>query len=115
MTWARMDDRYDDNRKTRAAWYAHPRAVGLHAMAVTYCARNETDGEVDPLWLREKLPSDKERQRVLDVLVETGLFRIDEDGTVWVNDYLDYNPSRDDLQQRRRADAARKRNGAKAA
>lgn len=115
MTWARMDDRYDDNRKVRAAWYSHPRAVGLHAMAVTYSARNETNGEVDPLWLREKIPSDRERQKVIDTLTETGLFLIDSEGKVWVNDYLDYNPSADDLASRRAADAARKRTGAKAA
>lgn len=107
MSWAKLDDRYDDGRKIRQAWHAHPRAVGLHAMAITYCARNETNGRIDDLWLVEKLPVKRDRDVVLQALVEIGLFdRID--GGYEVHDYLDYNDSREVLAERRRRDAERK-------
>lgn len=109
MTWARFDDRYHDNRKVKRAWRAHPRAVGLHAMAVTYCAMHETDGIVDMEWLDEKLPAVKEREKVLGALVDTGLFEALEDGSFLVHDYLTYNPARDDLEEKRRKDSERKR------
>lgn len=109
MTWAKFDDRYHDNRKVKRAWKAHPRAVGLHAMAVTYCAMHETDGMVDVEWLEEKLPAARERASVLAVLVEVGLFEPGEEGSYLVHDYLTYNPERADLEEKRRRDSERKR------
>lgn len=109
VTWARFDDRYHDNRKIKRAWRAHPRAVGLHAMAVTYCAMHETDGIIDVEWLEEKLPAGREREQVIAAMVETGLFEVLDDGSYLVHDYLVFNPSSDDLADRRRRDSERKR------
>jgi len=116
VTWAKMDDRYDDSRKVKRAWRGHPRAVGLHAMAVTHCARHNTDGLIDPEWIAEKLPTTRERHAVLRVLEDCELFHripagesltvTDRDGNTlalqspyageeaWVvHDYLQYNDS----------------------
>lgn len=113
MAWARFDDRYDDSKKIKRAWRQHPRAVGLHAMAITYCARHETDGEVDLEWLEEKLPRAVERRKVLDALIGAGLFAPNADGDGFiVNDYLEYNPSRDELRARREARANAGKKGA---
>lgn len=109
MTWAKFDDLYDDNRKIKRAWRAHPRAVGLHAMAITYCSRHETDGIVDPEWLEEKLPVARERAAVLVALVDVGLFVAVGDDSYLVHDYLTYNPERADLEEKRRRDSERKR------
>lgn len=110
MPWGKLDDRYDDNPKVRRAWHAHPRAVGLHSMAITHCARNETDGRLDDLWLAEKLPVKRERQQVLAALLDAGLFERDGDDFI-VHDYLDYNPSRAQLEAKRAKEADRKARG----
>jgi hypothetical protein len=109
VSWARLDDRYDDNRKVKRAWRTHPRAVGLHAMAITYSARHETDGLIDLDWLIEKVPAARERERVVRVLVEAGLFEALDGEMFMVHDYLEFNPSAADLQAKRERDAARKR------
>jgi hypothetical protein len=93
VAWARFDDRYDDNRKVKRAWRANRGSVGLHAMAITYSARHETDGLIDVEWLIEKLPAAKEREKMIAALVDAGLFE-PVDGEVFrVHDYLEFNPS----------------------
>lgn len=109
MTWAKFDDRYDDNRKVKKAWRADPTAVGIHAMAITYSSRHETDGHVDLDWLEEKLPAPKTRERVVKVLVDAGLFDPIDGDRFQVHDYLDFNPSSEQLEEKRRKDAERKR------
>lgn len=110
MTWSRVDDLYDDNRKIKRAWRRHPRAVGLHAMSLTYSSRHETDGLIDLEWLEEKLPKPTEREAVIKALVECGLYEPVDGEHFRVHDYLDYNPSRADLEAKRARDAERKRN-----
>ncbi len=106
MSWAKLDDRYDDNRKVKRAWRKDRAAVGLHAMAITYCSRHRTDGVVDIEWLEDRLPASRERNKTLGVLVELGLFEPLDGGEHWyVHDYLDYNPSRQDKEEA--SDAAR--------
>lgn len=111
MSWAKFDDRYHQNRKVRAAWRASRAAVGLHAMAITYCAGHETDGLVDHLWIEERLPAAKEREVVLRALTDAGLFHDQGNGSYLVNDYLSFNPSRAELDERRRKDSERKQRG----
>lgn len=108
MSWAKFDDRYDDNRKVRRAWRRNRGAVGLHAMAITYSARHETDGLIDEDWIEDKLPDAAERESVLDVLLEAGLFEPAGEGLYSVHDYLDFNAPHAELADRRRADAERK-------
>lgn len=110
MTWARFDDLYDDNRKIKRAWRRHPRAVGLHAMSITYSSRHETDGLVDLDWLEEKMPKPAEREAVIKALVECGLFEPVDGERFQVHDYTKFNPSRADLESKRKRDADRKRN-----
>ena len=107
VSWARFDDRYHDNRKVKRAWRRHPRAVGLHAMAVTYCAMHETDGVVDAEWLEEKLPSKSERDKVLNALTSVGLFEELEAGDFRVHDFLEYNHSREEADAQRQQKATR--------
>jgi hypothetical protein len=111
MAWAKFDDRYDDNRKVKKAWRANKASVGLHAMAITYCARHETDGLVDVEWLIEKLPVAKERNAAIAALVDAGLFMAVDGEMFQVKDYLDFNPSSAKLNEKRRKDSERKRNG----
>ncbi|HTA98696.1 MAG TPA: hypothetical protein VK730_13770 [Solirubrobacteraceae bacterium] len=129
MAWGRLDDRYDDHPKIRAALRRNPLAAALHAQAIAYCARHESDGLVDPLWIEERAPTLAKRRKVLEVLeelvlfdrlvagsnvfltdskrfsVELGPFSIDRH---LVHDFLDFHPSSAQLQARREKDARRK-------
>lgn len=108
MPWAKFDDRYDDNRKIKRLWRRFPaNPVGLHAMAITYCQRHATDGIVDIDWVEEKLPKQRERDAILDVLVKLRAFEVVDDEHWRVHDFLDYNPSRKEREaQSRGAKAA---------
>lgn len=116
MSWARMDDRYDDNRKVKRAWRRSPRAIGLHAMAITYCARHRTDGLVDIDWIEEKVPAKPERDKAITTLVDVGLFEPVDEEHWQVHDFLDYNPSaaESDAQRQSKAEAGRRGGLAKA-
>jgi hypothetical protein len=114
MSWAKFDDRYDDNRKIKKAWRASKASVGLHAMAITYCSRHETDGLVDVEWLIEKLPQAKERNAAVSALVDAGLFAPVDGEMFQVKDYLEFNPSSAKLAEKRRKDSERKRGGIQA-
>lgn len=109
MTWSKFDDRYDDNRKVKKAWRLEPATVGIHAMAITYSSRHETDGWVDLDWLIEKMPNPKVRERTIKTLIDEGLLETPDGERFQVHDYLKYNPSSQDLADKRAKDAERKR------
>lgn len=110
MSWAKLDDRFHDNRKVRRAWLNYPPAVGLYVMALTYCAQHETDGRVDGEFVLVNMPAKRERERMTSALVDAGLWALSEDGWLVCN-YLEFNPSRSDLDEKRRKDADRKARG----
>lgn len=109
MTWSKFDDRYDDNRKVKKAWRLEPATVGIHAMAITYSSRHETDGWIDLDWLIEKLPNPKVRERTIKTLIDEGLLETPDGERFQVHDYLKFNPSARDLADKRHKDAERKR------
>jgi hypothetical protein len=112
MSWARLDDRFHDNRKIRRLWRREGLALGLHVMAITYCAGNETDGIVDLEFVEERIPQVRDRDRIVAALVEVGLWAAADDGRGWrIHDYLDFNPSHESLVAKREADVERKRRG----
>lgn len=99
MMWARLDDTYCDHPKILRAWRRDRAAVGLHVMAITYCARHRTDGRVPGEWVEAVMPKATERRRTLDVLVDVGLFEPDGDDFL-VHDFLDYHGSREETATR---------------
>lgn len=108
MTWAKIDDQFHAHRKAKRAWKNHPRALGLHLLAISYCAGHLTDGLVDDEFVEEKLPVQRERNAATEALVDAGLWIREDDG--WrINDWLDFNPSREEVVTRRRKDSDRKR------
>ena len=102
MTYARVDDLYDDKRKVKRAWRACPEAIGLHVLSITYCTRHRTDGVLPADWLEEILPHPARRDRVLRAMVEHELFDCN-DGVFVVHDYLDWNDSAEVRSERSRA------------
>ena len=108
MPWGKLDDNYSDHPKTLEAWARHPRAVGLHALAISWSMRHGTEGHIPEYWLQMKMPDAGERAAVVDALVQCGLFDQNGSGVV-VHDFLDWNPSNADVEARREADRQRKR------
>jgi hypothetical protein len=127
-----MDDLYDDHPKVMAATHQCPLAAALHPQAITASSRRESDGLVDPFWLRARAPEKRKRDEALAVLVELRLFDVLPAGHEFelfdaagfsvivgkftedrhlVHDYLDYNPSSAQLQARRLKEAERKARG----
>lgn len=118
MPYARFDDRYDDHPKIRRAWRREPVAIAIHAMAITYCNRHESDGliEADRIdeWLALAPLKPAQRARVLDALLAAPalLERVD-DSAFLVHDFLDWNLS--SAQRRALAEQGRRGGIAKAA
>lgn len=111
MPWARLDDHFFSHPKVREAWRCRP-ALGLHAMSLSYCMCHGTEGRVSDTFVEDQLPDPGERDAAVAALVDAGLW--ERNGTGWiVHDFLDYNPSNDDIEARRAADRDRKRSGRK--
>lgn len=105
MAWGRLDDSFDAHKKVRRAGLE---ATGLHARAMAYCAGALTDGHVDPEWLAER--AGRKAGALSKLLLVAGLWEPNDDGFV-IHDYLDYNPSRDEVEEKRRKDSERKARG----
>lgn len=129
MTWSRFDDGYDEHEKVQEAWHCAPAAVGLHAMAITMCARRQTNGVIPVRWIAQMLPAARVRNASVRALVDVGLFDIlaagdiaelenPRGGTVTVgpfpedrylvHDFLEYNPSTVEVERNREWDRRRK-------
>lgn len=110
MPWAKIDDGFHAHRKARRAYKQHRGSLGLHLLAMSYCAGQLTDGLVDVEFVESYLPSEKEMTAVTSALVDSGLWT--PEGAGWrINDWLDYNPSRGEVLERRARDAERKAAG----
>lgn len=103
MTWVRLDDQFPEHPKVLRVG---PEAAWLHVSALCYCARQLTDGFV-PAPALGRLADVKNPTALAARLVEEGLWLLATDG--WhINDYLAYNPSREKVQEQRKATAERK-------
>ena len=97
--WVKIDDGFAD----------HPKVVGLsdkafrrHITAMCYAARHLTDGHIPP----PIAGSDKATRE----LVAAGIW--DTNGTGYsIHDYLAYQPTRDEVEERRKARAEAGRRG----
>ena len=106
MTWLRLDD----------TMYRNPKVHGLtsdgfrvHVGGLLHCCQQLTDGLVStPALYSLFCPGMRDIGDVASELVSAGLWGQVEGG--WqINDFLEFNPSRAEVVERREADAARKR------
>lgn len=107
MPWARIDDIFYTHPKVRKAWRCRP-ALGLHMMTLAFCMHHGTEGSVPSWFVEDQLPDPRERTAAVGALVDCGLWSENGDGWI-VHDFLDYNPSNEDVQARKEADRERKR------
>lgn len=85
MTWARLDDGFDEHPKVVAR---SDRAFRAHVRGIVYCARNLTNGFVP-----EAAAVQLRGRPAVDELVLAGLWE-QVDGGYRIHDYLDYHPTR---------------------
>ena len=100
MTWFRVEDTFGNHPKVNRAGNA---AVGLWVRCATYSAQHLTDGRIPPETVRGY-----GKAREIQALIDAGLWVENGSGFV-IPDYLDYNPSRAEVLERRAADRERKR------
>jgi hypothetical protein len=105
VTWVKLDDSFARNRKVRRL---SDRAFRLHVAAICYAAGHLTDGEIDDLALEEVAIAARIRAcgKPVAELVDGGLWRA-ENGVYLINDFLEYNPSREQVVEARKRTAAR--------
>lgn len=102
MPWVRLDDRFPSHRKVALL---SDRAFRLHVSAICWCAENLTDGRIGDreLSLITRVRGVKATAQQLE---EAGLWDRADDGWV-IHDYLDYNPSREQVLLERKKNAER--------
>lgn len=102
MPWVRLDDRFPSHRKVALL---SDRAFRLHVSAICWCAENLTDGRIGDreLPLIAHIRSAKATAKQLE---DSGLWDRTNDGWV-IHDYLDYNPSREQVLAERKKNAER--------
>lgn len=116
MTWVRLDDRFNEHPKVIQVG---PLAGWLFMCGLTYSARNLTDGRL-PYSLIPMLANfqgiattngmvgdDVHPYDLAGDLVIAGLWEEAENGDFLIHDYLEYNPSREQVLSERRANAER--------
>ncbi|MCK9250670.1 MAG: hypothetical protein M0P31_17035 [Solirubrobacteraceae bacterium] len=108
MAWAKLDDRFHENRKVRRAWRRCPASIGLYAMALTYCSGNMTDGHVPVEFVEDQFRRDRDQEQAVGALVDARLWVAVDDG--WqIPDFTEFNPSRREAERTKaaRSEAAR--------
>ena len=90
MTYAPLDDRFDDCPK-----YAERDAaeMGIIACAITNANRNLSDGRIPRVWPGRRFG--REGVRLAKKMVELGYWTVRADGDYEIVGYLDHNPSRE--------------------
>jgi hypothetical protein len=104
MPWVKIDDQFWANPKVANAGNE---AAGIFARSLAYCASQLTDGFVSN---DAALFITKGKQKPLDHMVASGLWEVAQGG-YRIPDYLDFNPPRVKVEERRRKDAERKAQG----
>lgn len=107
MPWARVDDKLHSHPKVREAWRREPASIGLHLLALSYCMDQGTEGWVPRAWIEDQLPTAAKRKRVVKALTDAGLWERRAGGNFAIHDFLEFNPSNDDISERRRAQRER--------
>lgn len=102
MPWVKLDDRFPSHRKVALL---SDRAFRLHVSAICWCAENLTDGHIGDreLALVAHIRGIKATAKQLE---DAGVWDRTEDGWV-IHDYLDYNPSREQVLLERKKNAER--------
>ncbi len=108
MSWFKLDDQFPTHPKVLRAG---PDAAWLYICGGCYCAKHLTDGMI-PKVAVPTLSTLRAHARLAAVLVREGLWH-DAGDDFEVHDYLVYNPSREKVENERRAAVERRSKGGK--
>lgn len=107
MSWIKLDDGFNEHPKIADL---SDRAFRVHVAALCYCGRNLTDGRIPQAVVRTISLG---RRQAVSELTAAGLWH--ENGTGYlINDYLDYNPSKAEVEEERERKRAIAKNAATA-
>lgn len=95
MPWVKLDDSLHGHPKAERAGNE---ALGVHLLALSYCGAYLTNGKITPEFVKGK--AGPRHKQVVERLVSAGLWEPNGNGWV-IHDYLDYNPSREDVERDR--------------
>lgn len=102
MPYVKLDDNYADHPKVTRLSDA---AFRLHTSAIIRSGRYLTDGRIEFDDVPRLVP--KFRKQAVDELLDKGLW--EQNGTGYlIHDYLDWNPSRTQVERAKKAAARRK-------
>ena len=107
MPWAKLDESFPDHPKVASL---SDKAFRLHVTAICYCARMLTDGEV-PAHILQRIGATK---RLTADLEAAGLWEPTSRGSWVIHDFLEYNPSREQVEADRTKRQAAGQAGGKA-
>lgn len=99
ITYLLLDDGMDAHRKIEGL---SDRAFRLHLCGLFHCARNLTDGLVSDVTVRGLLARLRATPKHVSELVDIGLWFPYPGRGFIVNNYLEWNPSKVDVEERRR-------------
>ena len=108
MPWTKLTDTFhNDPRLLNAS----DGAVVLYTRGLSHCGQMLSDGYIDPTVALALMPGRSKNavSKLVDELVAAGLWECDDRGGWQHVGYLDEQSSREDVEERRRADKARQR------
>ena len=99
MSWVKLDDAFFSNRKVRAV---SVQASHLALAGLCFCAQNENDGHLldDDVRLIANMAKVGPVTKLVEELVGVGIWEREKGGFA-VHDFLEYNPSHAELEQKR--------------
>lgn len=108
MPWVRIDEHFADHPKVVQAG---PEAMALYIAGLCYCNRFQTDGAIPRAKARTLLEL-PDVDTTIKRLVTATLWEEQGDGRYQVHDYLEYQPSKEEVaEERRKRQAAGKAGG----
>ncbi len=96
VSWVRLDDSFYTHEKR---WMIDLDGIGLWALCLCYAAHKLTDGFVPEKFVRSNLPH-PDRRGTLQSLLDAGML-VQADGGFAITSYLSFNPSREEVLERR--------------
>ena len=99
MTWVKLDDKFWANPKVLRIGNE---AAGAFARMLSHCGDQMTDGLIPA-----ETAAFIARPKVIEKLTESG-FLVAEGDNLKIPDYLEFNPSREQIEAKREADRKRR-------
>lgn len=107
MTWFKLDDQFPRHPKVLQC---SAETMWLHVSAGCYCAQYLTDGLI-PKRAIPGMTTVRKWEACADTLVRVGLWHEVDADTYELHDYLEYNPSREQVEEERRKARERRTKG----